>query len=325
MTDFDPGPSSVRDRDINPKSVGKDDPAEAFYTEEANGDFDVTYPIDEASPQVSNRPLFDSDYTDTTLYCSPNGSREAAGTESDPLTLRGALETVPYFPNRAYIIDLYTVPSSNGNLPAVYDYDGARNIIWSVFNGNNKGEVRIVGNSNDRTDVQLKPTVQMMAWARSDHLNFRDVTFNNGIQTHGKMRLDRCTIVNNNFSSFTNKCIGTKSGIVFLSSTTIGDGTHGTAINVTNNPYMAFQSCTINNDGSQSPIQSNVGGQFSFAFTDSSTNGTATPTDTRGMTDSELGGVIDGAATTLVNHDGRIVITESNAGNSHIHKPAKTV
>lgn len=257
--------------------------------------------------QSYDRPLMDGS-EDQTLYCSPNGTDDAEGTQDDPLTLLGALHTVPYFVHSYWTIDLHTVPSNNGNLPATYD-DGLDGYRWTARGASGYGQIEILGDDANPSDIIVKNTLQAAWFGKGDHLRMSGIQFDNGIQANGFTKWDDCNIYQKNETNFLDIIIGSKKGQHYFNSCTIGQGNVPKALNVTDSGTYVFVGCDIQNDETREPMDIGRGSVLAMASATSSTYdaGGGSQPGVGNMNTSELVGVASGDSSMMVDPSGRIV------------------
>lgn len=186
---------------------------------------------------------------DTTWYASPNGSIDAEGTQADPLSFEGVCQKLPRFIHGALTVDLHTVPSNNGNLPAVYD-NGRNSYRPPVgYGATTYGEIKFVGNQTTPSEVQFTPAVNWAWYGKGDHGSFFGVQFNNSMQMNGFGRLKNCNIYQRGNNGTAGQAFGTKNGIILFDGCDIGEGNVVSPLKTVHNANIAIESTTITNDG----------------------------------------------------------------------------
>ncbi|MFC6825656.1 hypothetical protein [Halopelagius fulvigenes] len=284
-------------------------------------DTTVTFSTENVSEGLVSRPLA-WDAGKRTLYCSPNGTADAAGTQSDPLTLQGAIDSLPFFLSDEVVIDLFTVPNSNGNLPAVYN-NGSNTYRPPVMTGlSTLADVTFLGNPSAPADVVVENGINWACYGKGD--SFLDgIQFNASVQLNGFATARDCNIYQKGNYGTAGICVGIKKGTIKLKGCNIGEGNVATAINVTDSANVGLVSSNITASSGSHPLSGGPGTKFTAISGTSATsaNGVDSPKGVGNMTNAELKGVVDGQGTELIENNGRRLVHQGSA--KEIYEPRR--
>lgn len=283
---------------------------------------DVILEYDDQWPEVGlvNRPLAWGAQGDrgsgNTIYVGPNGSQNAAGTQADPYSLDGLLDHLPNILGNLTIVDLYTVPNSNGNTPVTYTADAGSFRCPNILGQNNHAELRFVGNASTPSDVQIDSPWNAGFFGKGDHLWCQGIQFNSSVQHNGFGKYTDCNL-HNTSGALSNQCFTTKQGKILIKTSSLGTGTQNEVLRGHHTSHFSITGCDFNS-GDGSPFAFDEGSVACLGqnVTFSSLGGTSFTN----ATNAEAAGLInDGAeGARLIGHD-KIVV--SAAGTTQVYNP----
>jgi len=224
------------------------------YAGSGGGPYDGTaefqHGAENASLGIVDRPLLGSAGTKT-IYVAPDsgaGSTNGDGSQSNPYNLETALEELPMHPSGEIVVDLYTVPNNNGNIPA--RYAGA----WISFRppvmvGHVASSgIYFRGNTAAPSDVQLDKVFNWGGWyGKGEQGIIEGIQFNETTQLQGEVLIRDCNLYNRENERPDNAaCVATKSGSVRIRSCTIGEGNNDNLIRSAGNGRFFIELTDIN-------------------------------------------------------------------------------
>lgn len=285
---------------------------------------DVTLDFDDEWAEVAlvDRPLAWGAMGDrgdgVTIYVSPNGNYNAAGTQSDPYSITGVLESLPLFMGNLVFVDLYTVPNSNGNTPVTYEGDHYSLRAPTQFAMNNHGEVRFIGNPDNPSDVRINGPWHYGFFGKGDHGVCRGIQFQGGVQHNGYGRYVDCNLYNR-IGAFGGQCLTTKQGKIILQRCNVGEGNNPELLRGHHTSHFKITGCDFNSsDGT--PFEFDSG---SVAAIGQSVNFDGIQANFTNMTSAEAASLLNVGAegARLIGHDKMVV---SAAGEIQVYEPAAT-
>ncbi|MFC6823808.1 hypothetical protein [Halopelagius fulvigenes] len=285
----------------------------------------VTFITEDVPNAAVTRPLM-WDGEARTIYCSPNGTADGAGTQADPMTLQGVVESLPHFYSAPVTIDLYTVPNANRALPAVYN-NGLNTYRPPIMAGTTTtADVEFLGNPADPSQVVMENGLNWAAYGKGDSL-VNGIQFNASVQLNGFVTLMDSTVYQKGTYGTSGICLGTKKGVIKVKGSVIGEGNVGTAINVTDMANIGIAGGSVVARSGSHPLSGGPGTKFTAVSGCSMTSANGVdPGAEKGvgnMRDTELAGTIHGQGVEIIDNGGRRAIHQGST--REIYKSAVSI